>query len=207
LLRLQVRALLMAAAGRKLKIMFPMIADVDEFLRAKEIVEIEKSYLLKRGHVLPNVLQLGVMIEIPALIWQLDQLLPLIDFASVGSNDLVQFLFASDRGNPKLAGRYDPLSPAALGAMRLIVEKAAAHNTPVTLCGELGGRPLEAMGLLGIGLTSVSMVPSGIGPVKAMLLALDRGKLWEFMAPLLKSPAHSIRGDLLEFAQRNGVPV
>jgi phosphotransferase system, enzyme I, PtsP len=207
LLRLQVRALLMAGASRKLKIMFPMIADVDEFLRAKEIVEIEKSYLLKRGHVLPSVLQLGVMIEIPALIWQLDQLLPLIDFASVGSNDLVQFLFASDRGNPKLAGRYDPLSPAALGAMRLIVEKATAHKKPVTLCGELGGRPLEAMGLLGIGLTSVSMVPSGIGPVKAMLLALDRGKLWEFMAPLLKSPAHSIRGDLLEFAHRNGVPV
>ena len=207
LLRLQVRALLIAGQNHKLKIMFPMIADVDEFLRAKEIVEMEKAYLLARGHVLPKSLQLGVMIEIPALIWQLDQLLPLIDFASVGSNDLVQFLFASDRGNPKLAGRYDPLSPAALGAMRLIVEKATLHNKPVTLCGELGGRPLEAMGLLGIGLTSVSMVPSGIGPVKAMLLALDRAKLWAFMAPLLKSPAHSIRGDLLEFAQRNGVPV
>jgi phosphotransferase system, enzyme I, PtsP len=207
LLRLQVRALLIAGQNHKLKIMFPMIADVDEFLRAKEIVEMEKAYLLARGHVMPRSLQLGVMIEIPALIWQLDQLLPLIDFASVGSNDLVQFLFASDRGNPKLAGRYDPLSPAALGAMRLIVEKATAHNKPVTLCGELGGRPLEAMGLLGIGLTSVSMVPSGIGPVKAMLLALDTAKLWAFMAPLLKSPAHSIRGDLLEFAQRNGVPV
>ena len=207
LLRLQVRALLVAGQKRKLKIMFPMIADVDEFLRAKEIVEIEKVYLVARGHALPEVVQLGVMIEIPALIWQLDQLLPLVDFASVGSNDLVQFLFASDRGNPKLAGRYDPLSPAALGAMRLIVEKAAAHKKPVTLCGELGGRPLEAMGLLGIGLTSISMVPSGIGPVKAMLLALDRAKLWAFMAPLLKSPAHSIRGDLLEFAQRNSVPV
>ena len=207
LLRLQARALLIAGHGRDLKIMFPMIADVGEFLQARAIVEMEKAYLVKRGHALPRSVQLGVMIEIPALIWQLDQLLPLIDFASVGSNDLVQFLFASDRGNPKLAGRYDPLSPAALGAMRLIVEKAAAHKKSVTLCGELGGRPLEAMGLLGIGLTSISMVPSGIGPVKAMLLALDRDKLWSFMAPLLKSPAHSIRGDLLEFAQRNGVPV
>lgn len=190
-----------------MKIMFPMIADVDEFLQARAIVEMEKAYLVARGHALPKSLQLGVMIEIPALIWQLDQLLPLVDFASVGSNDLVQFLFAADRGNPKLAGRYDPLSPAALGAMRLIVEKAAAHSKSVTLCGELGGRPLEALGLLGIGLTSISMVPAGIGPVKAMLLALDRDKLWSFMAPLLKSPAHSIRGDLLEFAQRNGVPV
>ena len=131
LLRLQVRALLIAGQGRDLKIMFPMIADVDEYLRAREIVEMEKAYLLARGHVLPKSLQLGVMIEIPALIWQLDQLFPLIDFASVGSNDLVQFLFASDRGNPKLAGRYDPLSPAALGAMRLIVEKA---NRPQETC-------------------------------------------------------------------------
>jgi phosphotransferase system, enzyme I, PtsP len=207
LLRLQIRALLLAAENRNMKIMFPMIADVEEFLRAREIVELEKAYLVKRGHALPNSLKLGVMIEVPALIWQLDQLLPLIDFASVGSNDLVQFLFASDRGNPKLAGRYDPLSPAALSAMRLIVEKAEAHNTPVTLCGELGGRPLEAMGLLGIGLTSISMVPSAVGPVKAMALALDRRKLWSFMKPLLTSPSHSIRGDLLEFAQRNGVPV
>jgi phosphotransferase system, enzyme I, PtsP len=190
-----------------MKIMFPMIADVDEYLRAREIVDLEREHLRKRGHVLPAKLELGAMIEIPSLIWQLDQLLPLVDFASVGSNDLVQFLFASDRGNPKLAGRYDPLSPSALAAMRMIVERATAHGKPVTLCGELGGRPLEALGLLGIGFTSISMVPSGIGPVKAMLRAVDQGKLWAFMQPLLKGPAHSIRGDLLEFAQRNGVPV
>jgi phosphotransferase system enzyme I (PtsP) len=145
------------------------------------------------------------MIEIPSLIWQLDHLLPQVDFASIGSNDLVQFLFASDRGNPKLAGRYDPLSPAALGAMRQIVEKAEQHGKPVTLCGELGGRPLEAMGLIGIGLTSISMVPSAVGAVKAMVRTLDRGRLWSFMEPLLRSPLHSIRPELLEFAQRNGV--
>ena len=205
LLRLQVRALLMAGAGGPMKIMFPMIADVEEYRRAVEAVEAEKAYLTARSHELPSRLMLGVMIEIPSLIWQLDQLLPMVDFASIGSNDLVQFLFASDRGNPRLAGRYDPLSPAALGAMRTIVEKAAKHGKPVTLCGELGGRPLEAMGLAGIGLTSISMVPSAVGPVKAMLLSLDRGKLWDFMRPLLKSPLHSIRPELLEFAQRNGV--
>jgi phosphotransferase system, enzyme I, PtsP len=205
LLRLQIRALLMAGAGTPMKIMFPMIADVEEYRRAVDAVEIEKRYLTARGHALPAPLKLGVMIEVPSLIWQLDNLLPLVDFASIGSNDLVQFLFASDRGNPKLSGRYDPLSPSALAAMRLIVEKAAAHGKPVTLCGELGGRPLEAMGLVGIGLTSISMVPSAIGPVKAMVMSLDRARLWAFMEPLLKSPLHSIRPELMEFAQRNGV--
>ncbi|MBI3673350.1 MAG: phosphoenolpyruvate--protein phosphotransferase [Rhizobiales bacterium] len=205
LLRLQIRALLMAAAGSRMKIMFPMIADVEEYRRAREVVEIEKDHLVRRGHELPKELKLGVMIEIPSLLWQLDHLLPMVDFASIGSNDLVQFLFASDRGNPRLAGRYDPLSPAGLGAMRQIVEKATQHGKPVTLCGELGGRPLEAMGLVGIGLTSISMVPSAIGPVKAMILSLDRARLWAFLEPLLRSPLHSLRPELLEFAQRNGV--
>jgi phosphotransferase system, enzyme I, PtsP len=205
LLRLQIRAMLMAGTGRDLKIMFPMIADVSEYQQCKNVVDLEKSYLVQRGHALPRSLKLGVMVEIPSLLWQLDQLLPLVDFASIGSNDLVQFLFASDRGNPKLAGRYDPLSPAALGAVRHIVEKAEAHGKTVTLCGELGGRPLEAMGLVGVGLTSMSMVPAGIGPVKAMIRSLDRAKLWAYMKPLLQSPLHSLRADLLEFAGRNGV--
>jgi phosphotransferase system, enzyme I, PtsP len=207
LLRLQLRAMLTAGIGHDLRIMFPMIADVEEYLQARAAVDREMAYLAKRKHALPNSVKVGVMIEIPSLIWQLDNLLPLVDFASIGSNDLVQFLFASDRGNPKLAGRYDPLSPAALSAMRMIVEKGKQHGKKVTLCGELGGRPLEAMGLVGIGMTSMSMVPSGIGPVKAMIRSVDQKKLWAFMEPLLRSPAHSLRGDLLEFANRNGVTI
>ncbi len=207
LLRLQIRAMLLAGAGEDIRIMFPMIADVDEFLQAKAAVDKEVAYLSARKHALPRTLKTGVMIEIPSLIWQLDHLLPLVDFASIGSNDLVQFLFASDRGNPKLAGRYDPLSPAALSAMRMIVEKGRQHGKKVTLCGELGGRPLEAMGLVGIGMASMSMVPSGVGPVKAMIRSLDQKKLWDFMEPLLRSPAHSLRGDLLEFANRHGVVI
>ncbi|MCA9266753.1 MAG: hypothetical protein KDA60_23005, partial [Planctomycetales bacterium] len=203
LLRLQLRALLLAGEGIPMKIMFPMIADVEEYKRAVEVLEIEKAYLVERGHKLPDPLKVGAMIEIPSLLWQLDHLLEIVDFASIGSNDLVQFLFASDRGNPRLAGRYDPLSPAALGAMRMIVEKAKSHGKPVTLCGELGGRPLEAMGLIGIGLDSISMVPSAIGPVKAMVRSLDREKLWKFMEPLLSSSLHTIRPDLMEFAHRN----
>jgi phosphotransferase system enzyme I (PtsP) len=207
LLRLQLRAMLMAGANEDIRIMFPMVADVDEYLQAESAVNKEVAWLEARKHALPKSLKLGVMIEIPSLIWQLDHLLPLVDFASIGSNDLVQFLFASDRGNPKLAGRYDPLSPAALSAMRTIVEKGKKHGKKVTLCGELGGRPLEAMGLVGIGMTSMSMVPSGVGPVKAMIRSLDQQKLWAFMEPLLRSPLHSLRGDLMEFANRNAVAI
>ncbi|HMT13333.1 MAG TPA: phosphoenolpyruvate--protein phosphotransferase [Aestuariivirga sp.] len=207
LLGLQLRALLIAGAGHDLKIMFPMIADVEEFQKAREAYEREFRFIEKHGLEPPRAVKLGAMIEVPALLWQLDNLLPLVDFASIGSNDLVQFLFASDRGNPRLAGRYDPLSPVALSAMRDIVEKAQAHGRTVTLCGELASRPLEAMALAGIGLTSMSMVPSAIGPVKAMIRSLDRGRLWTFMAPLLKSPHHSIRADLLEYAQRQGVAI
>ncbi len=207
LLKLQVRAMLLAGAGADLKIMFPMIADVAEYVQAREVVLQEKDILQKRGHALPKSLKMGAMIEIPSLLWQLDHLLPIVDFASVGSNDLVQFLFASDRGNPKLAGRYDPLSPAALGALRQIVEKGKQHDKTVTLCGELGGRPLEAMGLIGVGLTSMSMVPSGVGPVKAMIRSVDQGKLWAFMEPLIHSGLHSIRPELARYAKDNGVEV
>ena len=207
LLKLQARAMLLAGAGADLKIMFPMIADVAEYVQAREVVMQEQEILKKRGHALPRSLKLGAMIEIPSLLWQLDHLLPLVDFASVGSNDLVQFLFASDRGNPKLAGRYDPLSPAALGAMRQIVQKGKQHGKTVTLCGELGGRPLEAMGLVGVGMTSMSMVPSGIGPVKAMIRTVDQAKLWAYMEPLINSSLHSIRPELARFAKDNGVEV
>jgi phosphotransferase system, enzyme I, PtsP len=207
LLKLQARAMLMAGAGIDLKIMFPMIADVQEFIAARDVVLKEQDVLNARGHALPKSLKLGVMIEIPSLLWQMDSLLPLADFASIGSNDLVQFLFAADRGNPKLIGRYDPLSPAALGAMHQIVEKGKQYGKTVTLCGELGGRPLEAMGLVGVGLTAMSMVPSGIGPVKAMIRSLDQAKLWAFMEPLLKSSRHSIRTELADFAQANSVEI
>jgi phosphotransferase system enzyme I (PtsP) len=185
--------------------MYPMITGVYEVRAAREVLNEAKAELEKEGVAFNKNIPVGAMIEIPSLLWQLDHLLPLVDFASIGSNDLVQFLFASDRGNPKLAGRYDALSPAALGAMRLIVEKAERHGKPVTLCGELGGRPLEAMALVGVGLISISMVPSAVGPVKAMVLSLDRGKLWKFMEPLLSSPLHTLRPELMEFAQRNGV--
>jgi phosphotransferase system enzyme I (PtsP) len=156
---------------------------------------------------LPRSIKLGAMIEVPALIWQLDGLLAEVDFASIGSNDLLQFLFASDRGNTRLASRYDPLSPPLLSAIRYIVTHAKAHGVPLNLCGEMAGRPLEAMALIGLGLTSISMAPAAIGPVKGMILALDRGALWRELEPMLAMPDHSLRKRLAAVAASHGIPI
>ncbi|MGE0211111.1 MAG: phosphoenolpyruvate--protein phosphotransferase [Parvibaculaceae bacterium] len=207
LLPLQASALLTAAAGRELRIMFPMISEADEFRRARAVVEAQTERLKARGQPVPTAVKLGAMLEVPSVLWQLDQLLPETDFVSVGSNDLLQFLFAADRGDPRLAGRYDPLSPIALRVLRHIVERAQAHATPLTLCGEMAGRPLEAMALIGLGFCSISMAPASIGPVKAMLLALDQGKLEAFLHPLLPSPAASLRKELMGFAEAGNLPL
>ena len=207
LLRLQLRALLRAAQGRNLKIMVPMIAEVDEFRRARAILMQAQAYYAARGYAPPASIKIGTMIEVPSLLWQLDQLLPETDFVSVGSNDLVQFLFAADRGHPKLAQRYDTLSPPVLSVLREIAARSPHHEVPLTLCGEMAGRPLEAMALLGVGLTSISMNPASIGPVKAMLMALDVGKLQAFLTPLLTSGARSVREELKGFAAQHGIPV
>lgn len=188
LLRMQIRALLHAAAGRELRVMLPMITEVDEMVRARAVMERELAHFRRHGHAAPEKLLLGAMIEVPALLWQLDELLAVSDFVSVGSNDLFQFLTASDRGNLRLAGRFDPLSPAFLRALRHIVRRADAAGVPVTLCGELAGQPLAAMALLGLGFRSLSMAPAQIGPVKAMLLDLDIAKLSAELDRILDAP-------------------
>ncbi|WP_342643597.1 phosphoenolpyruvate--protein phosphotransferase [Rhodoligotrophos ferricapiens] len=207
LMKLQLRALLKAAGGRELSVMFPMVAEVDEFRRAREILDEQRDYLEQRGHLLPKRIRVGSMIEVPALVWQLDRLMEVADFVSIGSNDLVQFLFACDRGHPRLAGRYDPLSPAPLSIIRDIVRAGDAHGVPVNLCGEMAGRPLEAMALIGLGLRSISMAPTAIGPIKAMILKLDAGKLADYLLPLLDLPEHSLRPHIMAFARDNGVPI
>src|SRR5215210_3863706 len=164
LLRAQLRALLRAAAGRPLKIMFPMVATCDEFERARTILQREKAYLNRHKHPLPSELKLGVMVEVPSLLFQLDDIATTADFLSVGSNDLMQFLFAADRENRLVANRFDPLNSASLRALKLVAERSEAAGCPVTVCGEIGGRPLEAMALIGPGFRQLSMSPASIGP-------------------------------------------
>jgi len=147
------------------------------------------------------------MLEVPSLVWQLDTLLPLVDFVSVGSNDLMQFLFATDRGNPRVANRYDLLSPAVLSFLRFIVVKCRAHGVPVTLCGEMSGKPLEAMALVGLGFRRISMSPAAIGPVKMMTRSLNVDALEKYMEDLYALPVATVRDHLKDFALEHQVIV
>ncbi len=207
LLRTQIRALLHAAAGRELRLMFPMITEVGEFDRARALVERERRHLQRHGYALPDTVKLGAMVEVPSLLWQLEEMVARVDFLSVGSNDLMQFLFAVDRANAKLADRFDPLSPAPLRALRKVIEVAHSGGVPVTLCGELAGSPLTAMALLGIGYRSISMAPAAIGPVKAMLMSLDLGTLERWLLPQLNLPHDGLRKELTGFAQKHDVQI
>jgi phosphotransferase system enzyme I (PtsP) len=207
LLRTQLRALLRAAGGRSLKIMFPMIATVAEFNQARELVERELTHLRRHGHKLPDEVQVGSMVEVPSLLYQLDELLEHADFLSVGSNDLVQFLYAVDRGNPRVSNRFDPLSAPVLRALKDIADRSQAHGKPATVCGELASQPIGALALAGLGYRSLSLTPSAIGPVKAMLLDLDSRKAAEFLSPLIQKSggATPIRAQLTEFAARESL--
>jgi phosphotransferase system, enzyme I, PtsP len=207
LFRTQIRALLRAAQGRELRVMLPMIGDVGELLAARALIDRELHILKRHGRPEPKRLLIGVMVEVPALLWQLDRILPLADFASVGSNDLMQFLFATDRGNILVATRFDTLNPAGLMALRSIVEAAARHDVPLNLCGEMAGKPLEAMALIGLGFRSISMAPASLGPVKAMVLSLDAGDLWERLRELMTSRATTLRDELKAYAAEKGVQI
>ncbi|WP_349369586.1 phosphoenolpyruvate--protein phosphotransferase [Salinarimonas sp.] len=209
LLRSQVRALLKASAGRACAIMFPMVATVDEFVRARDIVRREIAYLERHGHDLPTRTELGVMIEVPSLLFEIAEICREADFVSVGSNDLLQFLFAADRENRQVANRYDPLSVNALRALRSIVTSAADASCRVSVCGEVASRPLEALALIGLGYRILSMSPAAIGPVKAMLLATDAGAVAELIETELAraAPDASLRAALAQFAERHDIPV
>jgi phosphotransferase system enzyme I (PtsP) len=207
LLRSQMRALLKAAAGRNLKVMFPMVATVDEFDRAKALVERELTHLRRHDYALPERVEVGTMVEVPALLFQLDELLTRVDFLSVGSNDLVQFLYAADRGNSLVAERFDPISSPVLRALKDIADKAKAHGKPVTLCGELASKPIGALVLIAPGYRSLSLSASALGPVKAMILDLDARKAAEFVCPLLngKRGRAALRETVETFAAAEGL--
>ena len=207
LLRYQLRALITAAAGTTLNVMFPMITDVSEFKFAKEILKRELDRHRKNNRPMPKDVKVGTMLEVPSLVWQLDNLLPNVDFISIGSNDLMQFFFASDRENPKLNKRYDTLSPPALTMLQFIVKKCDEYNVPLTLCGEIGGKSIGAMALLAIGYRRLSIAPAAIGPVKMMIRSLDISSLEPLMNDLLSRSDQSIRGQLIQFAKDNDVRI
>ncbi|MGH7005973.1 MAG: putative PEP-binding protein, partial [Alphaproteobacteria bacterium] len=211
LLRRQLRALVRAAAGRDLIVMFPMIAEVAEFDAAKRLLDLELARARAREAASPKSVKVGAMLEVPALLFQLPALVARADFLSVGSNDLVQFLFASDRGNPRLAQRYDVLAPAVLNLLRQLCGTCGAARDgvgiPLTLCGEMAGDPLEAMALLGLGFRQLSMAAPNVGPVKAMVRSLALGRLTEYLEEICVSADHSLRSKLAAFARDHGVAI
>ena len=205
MLREQLRALLRASAGRRLDVMFPMIAEVAEFVAARNLLDIEVEREKTRGRAAPSSVRVGAMLEVPALFWQLPALLSRADFISVGSNDLLQFLFAADRGNPHLADRYDALSPPVLSFLGALIEQGHAANTPFTLCGDIAGRPLEAMALVGLGYRSLSMTAAAMGPVKELIRRLELAPLNRYLNDLKRLPDHSVREKLRIYAQERGI--
>ena len=207
LLRTQVRALLRATAGKELRLLLPMVTTVGEVNMSRALIERELTLMRRRGSPGPIKLHLGAMVEVPALLHEFDMLLPSVDFLSVGSNDLLQYLFAADRNNERVAGRYDVLGVAPLRALADIAEAAKGHNTPLSLCGEMAGRPLEAMALIGLGYRSISMAPVSVGPVKSMILSLDAGALERWLQPALRSGGGNLRAPLKRFAEEHGVEI
>jgi phosphotransferase system enzyme I (PtsP) len=209
LMRTQMRALLKAAGGRELRVMLPMVTEIAEIRQAREIIDREVRHLARFAHHLPTRLKLGAMIEVPSLMWQLEELMNLVDFVSVGSNDLFQFVTATDRGNSRVGDRFDPLCVPFLRLLRQITEAGREAGTPVTLCGELAGRPISAMALLGVGYRSISMSPAAIGPVKAMLTELPLEALTALMDETLNAQTceKDVRAMLAAFAAENEIPL
>ena len=207
LMKVQARALLEAGVGKTLSVMFPMVSEPWEFDEAKALFESQRKWLGERGKRLPNAVRYGAMLEVPALAEMLDVLLPNLDFLSIGTNDLTQFLFAADRANPKLAERYDWLSPAILRFLARIVRDTKAHDVPVGVCGEMGGRPLEAMALIGLGIDRLSITPAAIGPVKAMIRSLDAASLRSEMQGFLGAKHRNLRTVLTDWARENYVEI
>jgi phosphotransferase system, enzyme I, PtsP len=205
LLKVQARALIEAAAGRTLNVMFPMVSEPWEYQAARQIFVDQRAWLAAHGKKLPIAIRYGAMLEVPGLAETLDLLLPHIDFLSIGTNDLTQFLFAADRAHPRLAERYDWLSPTVMRFLARVTREAQAAKVTVGVCGEMGGRPLEAMALLGLGIGRLSITPAGIGPVKAMIRSLDLGQLRAAIPAMLSHPEPDPRGAYHHWASAHGV--
>ena len=205
LMKAQARALVQAASGRVLKVMFPMVSEPWEYEQARALFEEQLDWAKRAHRGVPSRIEFGAMLEVPALAEMLDQLLPRVDFLSIGTNDLTQFLFAADRADPRLAERYDWLSPAILRFLKRVIDSSEGAGVPARICGEMGGRPLEAMALIGLGADKFSITPAAVGPIKAMVRSLDVAAIRNRMQQLLQKPPQDMRRTLSDWARRHRV--
>ena len=200
LLRQQLRAFIRAVSGQDLYVMFPMVTDIDEFIAAKNTLQIELEREKEKGGILPSSIHVGTMLEVPSLLFQLRELLPLVDFVSVGTNDLSQFLFATDRSDPTIWERYDVLSSPMLRVLKYVADLCNEMNVPCSVCGEMAGKPLDAVALVALGFKRLSMNPSSLGAVKAAVLSMNMKEVQEYLLSILSSQSHSLREKLRLFA-------
>ncbi|MFN4113228.1 MAG: phosphoenolpyruvate--protein phosphotransferase [Sphingomonadaceae bacterium] len=205
LLKAQARALLEAAAGRTLHVMFPMVSEPWEFDAAKAVFDEQLRFQRQHRKVLPEAIRFGAMLEVPALAEVLDLLMPKLSFLSVGTNDLTQFLFAADRANPQLAERYDWLSPAILRFLRRISQTVLGQGVDLAVCGEMGGRRLEALALMGIGYRRLSITPAAVGPIKELVRKVDLAEITQAMNGWLAAPPPDLRAALSHWASERGI--
>ncbi len=205
LMKVQARALLEGAAGKELNVMFPMVSEPWEYDKAKEVFEGQLAYLKRVKHPLPNAVRYGVMLEVPSLAETLDILIPKISFISIGTNDLTQFLFAADRSNPVLADRYDWLSPAILRFLKRVVKSCEGQDVDLGVCGEMGGRRLEALALIGLGIRRLSITPAAVGPIKELVCTVDAAKIGAAMDQWLADPPEDLRASLQQWANEHGI--
>jgi phosphotransferase system enzyme I (PtsP) len=209
LLRTQVRALLTAADGGPMKILVPMVTETWEFVETKRVIRLELERLIRSGARPPSELKIGAMIEVPSLLFELDHVLPECDFVSIGSNDLIMFLNAADRANNRVSKTYDPIALPRLRALRHIVDMASRYGVPITMCGELAGRTVEALALLSIGMTRLSMSPPAIGPIKEMVMGMELKPIRAAVAAALGEGQHGvgIRELLVDLAMQQGLVI
>nr|QIM10374.1 phosphoenolpyruvate--protein phosphotransferase [uncultured Alphaproteobacteria bacterium] len=207
ILRKQIKAFLISAVGKELNVMFPMISDLEEFEDAKETLLLELEKEKKRGQSVPEKVNVGLMIEVPSVLFQLDDILPKADFISVGTNDLAQFIFACDRGNPKLLERYDVLSAPFLNVMKTIVDKAKEYGVYCSVCGEMASNPIEALALIGLGYRNLSSSGAAFGRVKGMVRSVNTNDVADYVQSLLKSPRATLRPQLISYAYDHGIEI
>ncbi|THD82246.1 phosphoenolpyruvate--protein phosphotransferase [Aliigemmobacter aestuarii] len=198
-LRMQLQALIRAAKGRPLTVMFPFIAEAHEFAEAR-------SYLLREihrekslGYPTPEQLEIGAMLETPSLAFAPQSFFDAVDFVSLGGNDLKQFFFAADRENERVRRRYDSLSGAFLSFLSQVVARCDASGKPLSFCGEDAGRPIEAITFAALGIRTLSMRPASIGPVKTLLRRVDLDALGAEIRSGLAAGEESLRPRVMDW--------
>lgn len=207
ILRKQLRAFLRASTGKELNIMFPMISNLEEFEEAKETLLIELDKENKKGNGSPKKVNVGLMIEVPSVIYQLDEILKVTDFISIGTNDLSQFIFACDRGNTRLSNRYDVLSVPFLRVMKEIITKADNANVLCSVCGEMASNPIESLALVGLGYKNLSSSGASFARVKSMIRSTNVEDIKDYMDTILQSQNENIRAGLISYAYDSAIEI